>query len=253
MSTLGLEATIFAERVTLTENGCWLWTGCVSSSGYAITKFGGKVQTGHRLSYSLYNGEIPVGMVVRHLCNNKTCVNPEHLMIGTQKDNMNDGKWTKRGKGMVYKPRGLRLEEIMAWYPTVVSKENGCWFYPGVKSGKYATVVHAGKKYPLHRLIVAYEEGIPYTAMNGLVRHLCNNKNCVNPEHLLLGNRSENARDRVLKHPMTKLDWAKVNEIRNAYECWLGSGNKFDQHWAPFFNVSEATIKNIRRQESWVR
>lgn len=50
----------------------------------------------HRLSYLAFNGDIPEGLVVRHKCDNKCCVNPEHLEVGTQKDNVQDA--IKRGR-----------------------------------------------------------------------------------------------------------------------------------------------------------
>lgn len=70
---------------------CWLWTGAVCGSGYGqvyISK--GKNRNTHRVAYEIWKGTIPDGMLVRHACNNKVCVNPEHLITGTQTDNMAD-------------------------------------------------------------------------------------------------------------------------------------------------------------------
>lgn len=76
-----------------TKNNCWLWTGYLNR-GYGYMHIGlGKSKRPHpayRISYQLFKGDIPKGLVVRHQCDRKDCVNPEHLLLGTQKDNMQD-------------------------------------------------------------------------------------------------------------------------------------------------------------------
>jgi hypothetical protein len=73
------------------ECGCWLWTGSVDKSGYGTTKLDGKWRTMHRLSWEYHNGQIPKGLQVLHKCDVPSCINPEHLFLGTQKDNVHDG------------------------------------------------------------------------------------------------------------------------------------------------------------------
>lgn len=89
----------FWAKVDKTDD-CWLWSG--SKSGlYGHGEIGrgrrteGKVKT-HRLSWELHNGSIPKGMHVLHKCDNGLCVNPDHLFLGTQKDNMVD--MAKKGR-----------------------------------------------------------------------------------------------------------------------------------------------------------
>jgi hypothetical protein len=70
-------------------SGCWLWHGSVDRFGYGIYGATGE-RKAHRLAYQRTKGPIPRGFVVRHRCDVKGCVNPDHLVIGTHKDNSRD-------------------------------------------------------------------------------------------------------------------------------------------------------------------
>lgn len=71
-------------------NTCWNWVGCLSYNGYGLFRLKGKNIRAHRLSYEWVFGPIKSGMLICHICDNRRCINPEHLFIGTQKDNIKD-------------------------------------------------------------------------------------------------------------------------------------------------------------------
>lgn len=69
---------------------CWVWQGGKNNIGYGMIRDGDKMRTCHRVAYEHYKGPIPDDKVVCHTCDNTLCVNPNHLWLGTLKDNMQD-------------------------------------------------------------------------------------------------------------------------------------------------------------------
>ncbi len=72
------------------ENGCWIFKKGKSSGGYGCITYKGKQQRAHRVSYLLFNGDIKKGLFVCHSCDRPSCINPTHLWIGTNQDNIKD-------------------------------------------------------------------------------------------------------------------------------------------------------------------
>jgi hypothetical protein len=68
--------------------GCWLWIGGVANNGYSKFWDEGHFISGHRFSYEHFKGPIPKGMCIDHLCNIRNCVNPEHMIVATNAENI---------------------------------------------------------------------------------------------------------------------------------------------------------------------
>lgn len=98
------------------EYGCWNCTSHTTDvNGYPVAIINGLWDRIYRHIYRLYKGEIPKGFVIRHTCDNKKCINPSHLLIGTHKDNVLDRVMRNRSaKGVKNGRSKLKENEVLS-------------------------------------------------------------------------------------------------------------------------------------------
>ncbi len=118
------------------NNDCWVWLGAKQPTGYGLlwvsnTK---KYEKTHRLSYKFFHGKIPDGICVCHKCDNPSCINPEHLFLGTHADNASD----KISKGR---------QKIGSQHGRAILKENQILKIRETYKGEYGQLSELAKKY----------------------------------------------------------------------------------------------------------
>ena len=95
----------YYEKYVVKQEGCWDWNGIVEWTGYGKLGIRPPIKA-HRASWLIHKGEIPKGLIVCHTCDNRKCTNPDHLWIGTYRENTQD----RVKKGRCKTPKGVQLK-----------------------------------------------------------------------------------------------------------------------------------------------
>jgi hypothetical protein len=157
------------DRIIVNETtGCWEWKLSTSHHGYGqcFHPIENKVKRAHRVSYELFIGTIPPGVLVLHKCDNRKCVNPEHLFLGTSQSNTDDMMQKGRDK-----------------FPKPGSKPPGS-FKVGVDHAKSKLTeeqvleirrraIRGNRYYTGNKRELAKEFGVAYTTITAIVRGIC--------------------------------------------------------------------------------
>lgn len=142
----------FDSSYSVVESGCWEWNKTKTSTGYGrLGRKSGPLMgywLAHRYSYEKHVGRIPSGMLVCHKCDNRLCVNPAHLFVGTHKDNTQDSIAKGRFVGLGKDPRAHKN-----WKPGRMMREEN----PAskIKSGDVSTIAEMRKAGALQKEIAA--------------------------------------------------------------------------------------------------
>ena len=102
------------------NDGCWIWKGSKSPRGYGYFNLKKQGWRAHRISWVLHHGPIETGKIICHHCDNPSCVRPDHLFCGTDKDNLSDA--ARKGRMASGARNGMRKPEVLAkMLPQVMS------------------------------------------------------------------------------------------------------------------------------------
>jgi hypothetical protein len=196
---------------------CWFWTGNKDKLGYGHIYYINKNYLVHRISFELSKGPIPTGLVIDHVCEKPSCINPEHLDAVTQKENVNRARRKRHCiscicvRNTFYVPQSTgkkqpkNYDDKVKWLlSNYEEKYNGCHIWRGhVSQLGYGKLDWGGKRgATAHRAVYSVLRGeIPKQVV---IDHTCGVRNCVNIAHLdPVTRRENNRRSWIRKHCYT--------------------------------------------------
>jgi Mor family transcriptional regulator len=212
---------IFDSSYVVKENGCWEWTKYIDHGGYPKTSFRKSKNlssriSAHRYSYERFKGEIPVGLYVCHNCpggDNRSCVNPNHLWLGTQLENMQDkGNKGNQCKGVTHGNHKLTEQDVKD-------------IRRRYSEGEYGS-----------------DLAKEYNVSNGLIYHIKNGKAW---KYTIIGDECEKLKKIKRNYPI-KLTEEDVRNIRRRYS----EGEKVID-LAKEFDVESTMISRIKNGKAW--
>lgn len=210
------------------DTGCWEWMGRFNLDGHPRVAFNGQWYLARRVAYREFVGAIESSDRIQNVCENKLCVNPEHIKL-----------WESLACKKIFD----RMNNCK------VIDELGCWVFTGSCSKGYGRISYKGNRVSIHRLSYSLYNGEIPDGM--FVCHKCDNRKCFNPEHLFLGTNSDNLQDCAKKgrhhhgnqHAMAKINGHTAQLIR------LENGPQ--SKIAEKFGISQSLVSNIMNRKVW--
>jgi len=219
----------FMQKVRIDEEtGCWEWQGAKDRNGYGVVMWQGKLRRAHRQSYEWENGELPKEIYACHQCDNRGCVNPDHIQPGSPSDNLKEAhdrgrhpRRSRKGSGEQSGTNVLTEAQVLEIrrqrregraYPSL-AEEYGV-------SEATARYVAEGKRWAHLPGAIQPEERASLTWRGKLVRGE-NNVNC-------------------------KLTWEKVREIRRRAEA-----GELPSHFHAEYGIALSTACDIIKRKIW--
>lgn len=219
-------------------SGCWNWTGSKTKRGkYGQFSFGGKPVRAHRLSFEFENGTIPDGLFVCHKCDNPACVNPDHLFLGSQKDNMGDCKTKGRNSPP---PRLIGEFHPLRLHPERVlhGEKHGCAKFTLAEVNLICEKLRNGST----QKELADQYHVNVSTIYRIVHRETWKRDGVNTSKI---NSRSNASSGE-RNASAKLTGEQVKEIRSKHECGMTQVQLQNE-----YHVSEITIHKIVHRLSW--
>lgn len=162
-----MEIVRFTENYVESASGCWEWTGDMTESGYGRMFFRGRMEVAHRVGYVLHRGPIGDGLCACHTCDNRRCVNPSHIFLGTKADNSADmvakgrSLTGNRNPSRVYPERRARGERHgMNLHPE--RRTNGERNRHAVLTAEIVLEMRSDRANGLSYAQIAEKHGVPY-------------------------------------------------------------------------------------------
>lgn len=216
------ECSFYSKVKINSDDACWEWESGVDKDGYGKFQFRENPWRAHRVSWTIYNGEIPEGMYVCHKCDNPTCVRPSHLWLGTDADNIHD------------------MDEKGRRTPQSGEQNNASRLTK-------AQVIEIRELYAntdMFQWEIAEKFGVSRELVGQIVRrdiwsHL-ENKHKDHSDVVKLKRKGEN-------HHLARLTEEQVIKIRELY----ASGDIFQRELAEQFGISRSQIGSIVNYDTW--
>lgn len=245
------------------ENGCWITDLYVMDRirfpDRRTILYKGKRMGLHRLSYQLFKGEIFPNLVVMHICDRGYCFNPEHLKLGTQKENVTDAisnglrVYSKNNTSKLYRiGNPYYFDELLAFIKQVVAiNDKDEWLYQRyIPKNGYPQIRIKNKFFTLHKLVLANKLNKPYEDIQVACHRLPDGsrpqRHDLNPEHLFEASQAENIKDTLHYRKGVKLTFQIAEQIRKEAFQYNGLITHFDKLKAMELNVQEDVIRRAR-------